>query len=217
MKNTTQFIFMADVIGSEAHPSRALGTHLKATTTTANRKFAEALRSPLTVTLGDEFQGLCTNLRAGIDLILWFEHQLRQKPLEVAKTAHPYALRYVLHAGQVDTPINPERAHGMLGPGLTHARRTLEAHRRGAPRIQVDLPDAQLASRLQNLFGVLTALTDDFKPADFTFIEALFATTDSEKLSRQFDRHRTSIERRRVTLKIDACLTLERLLRDHAD
>lgn len=216
MKNENKHILMADVIGSGEHPASNLATHLKATTIAANRQFSASLSSPLTVTLGDEFQGLCCDLSSGVELILWLEHRLRQKPLQAAGSPQPYALRYVLHVGAVETPINPKNAHGMLGSGLTRARQLLEAHRRGAPRIQIALPDTRLATRLQDLFGVLTNLTDDFKPDDFAFIEALFATSDPEILSRQFDRHRTSVERRRATLKIDACLTLERLLRDHA-
>src|SRR5690606_29233469 len=160
---------------------------LKAAVDAANRAFASTIRSPLTVTLGDEFQGICAHTAAGVDLILWLEHRLRQQPLRVGKTLQPYALRYVLLVGEVEPPINRENAHGMLGSGLTLARRQLEDHRRGAPRIQLELADPALAARLQDLFAVLTTLTDEFKPADCALVEALFASTDSTALGQQFD------------------------------
>ncbi|MCF3649509.1 SatD family protein [Synoicihabitans lomoniglobus] len=212
-----RFILMADVIASGDHASRPLSTHLKAMVKAVNLHLGKKILSPLTVTLGDEFQGICDSAVAGVGAMLWLEHYLRQKPLRESPSSSPYQLRYVLHEGAVETPLNRERAHGMLGPGLTLARRRLEAHRRGAPRIQIALTNETLSRRLQDLFGVLDTLSQDFKVADYALIEGMMKSTDSESLARRFERHRTSIDRRRRTLKIDACLTLERLLLDLAD
>lgn len=209
-------ILMADVIASRTQEGSGLAGHLRALTEVANEQFAGVLESPMTVTLGDEFQGIVTSPAAGVDLLLWLEHRLRMNPLERETERRAYQLRYVLHQGVVESPLNRNRAHGMLGPGLTTARELLNEDRRGLPRFRMALADEAQSRRLGQLFGVLDALTADWRPKDFDLIEALFGEADSVELGRRFNRHRTSIDRRRETLKIDACLTLERLLRDLA-
>lgn len=216
MAQTKQIILMADVISSRTFDGAALSAHLLEATEAANFEFKRELGSPLTVTLGDEFQGVCASVRVGVDLMLWLERHLRKKPHFEKKKLASYQLRYVLHEGVVESPLNPDRAHGMLGPGLTRARELLDEHRRGAPRFRVVLDDADRSRRLTQLFQVLDAIASDYKADDFAFIEALLDESDNERVGEQFDRHRTSVDRRRRTLKIEAYQLLERLLRDLA-
>ena len=207
-------ILMADVISSGEHSGRALSNHLKRLTAAANREFANGILSPLTVTLGDEFQGVLSSPRVGMELVLWIEHRLREKPLVEKQQICPYQLRFALHQGAIDTSLNFERAHAMLGPGLTRARKLLNERLRNTSRLRVELKDEAKSRRLRACFDVLDAIGRDFKPTDYPFIEALLRNHDIKKLERKFQRHRTSIERRRRTYKIDACQTLEALIRD---
>lgn len=209
-------ILMGDVVGSREHEGQALADHLLAITDSANKSFGDALESPLTVTLGDEFQGVVKSPEAGVDIILWLEHRLRKEPLKEGDTVRAYQLRYVLHEGAIDTPVNPDRAHGMMGEGLTTARELLTERHRDLPRFRMALADSRRSRRLGDLFSVLATLAEDWKVEDFELIEAMLAENDSEALGKRFNRHRTSIDRRRQTLKIEAYLTLERLLRDIA-
>lgn len=212
----TQTILMADVIGSREQPGAPLSQHLRALTQGANAAFPEGILSPLTVTLGDEFQGVVSNPAGGIDVILWLEQHLRRNPLCQGSECHPYQLRYVLHEGEIDSPLNPERAHGMLGAGLARAREMLTKRARGSPRMLISLRDEHRARRLSDLLIVLDSIVEDWKAEDFELIEAMRESQDSEAIGKRFDRHRTSIDRRRRTLKIEASLLLERLLRDLA-
>lgn len=207
---------MGDVISSRDHDGATLGRHLKELVDSVNRQFETRLSSPLTVTLGDEFQGVCADVQAGSEIILRMEHQLRAKPLKVDGSLSAYQLRYVLHRGEIESPINPERAHGMLGPGLTEARERLNDHRRGMPRMRISLNDETVSRRLNDLFAVLDAISEDYNPDDFEFITALMEEKDSSLVGERFNRHRTSVDRRRRTLRIDAYLTLERLILDVA-
>ena len=201
-----------DVIGSSAFEGAALSAHLSALVGRANKHFKAELKSPLTVTLGDEFQGICQTLGAGVEVILWLEHALRSDPLRNETGALGYQMRFVLHEGRVESPVNTRNAHGMLGPGLTQARALLSEHRDGAQRIRVALANKTLSAQLEDVFAVLDDLSSDFKAKDFALIEAMFEEVDSSLLGARFGRHRTSIDRRRKTLKVDACERLERVL-----
>ena len=58
--------FLPDLVASTAHPDqRQLHRDFNRAIEAANARYADRLVSPLTITLGDEFQGLATSLRAG--------------------------------------------------------------------------------------------------------------------------------------------------------
>ncbi len=207
-------VLMADVMGSRSQDGEVLATYLVEKVAAANAAFPGRILSPLTVTLGDEFQGVVRDVESGIKLILWLEHQLRAKPLQAGKGVQVVRLRYVLHEGRIETPVNPKRAHGMLGPGLTRARELLTERGRGLRRMRIALADPLMTNRLDELFFVLDTLSEDWNPQDFTLIEAMMEGMDSETLAKRFQRHRTSIDRRRKNLKIEAYQSIERLLLD---
>ena len=208
---------MADVIQRGSHEATQLSRHLKSMISAANRVKPNGIKSPLTVTLGDEFQGVCESLAAGVRTILWLEHRLRSKPLVVNGKPDDYSLRYVLHEGAISTPINPTRAHGMLGPGLTRARQLLSQKERGQPRFQILITDSKRSHRLQKAFNILDEISQNFKVEDFEFIEALLKESDSESIGRRFSRHRTSVERRRRSLQIGVIQNIESLIIDLSD
>lgn len=146
---TPQAILMADVVRSRNIDARPLSRHLKTTTAAANRVSGSGIKSPLTVTLGNEFQGVCRSIADGINIILWREHRLRAKPLMIDGKGKSYGLRYVLYEGVISTPFNRDRAHGMLGPGLTEPRQRLNQKERKQPRIQIELQDTVLSRRFR--------------------------------------------------------------------
>lgn len=212
--NNTATILMADVVKSGTHDAAALGRHLNTTIKAANRSKPNGIMSPLTVTLGDEFQGVCQSVVHGVRTMLWLEHRLRAKPLVVDGQFDAYSLRYVLHQGTISTPINRDRAHGMLGPGLTRARYLLNQKDRSRPRFQIEVNDSTISRRLQIAFNVLDELGRDLKVTDYAFIEALLQESNSEKVAKKFGRHRTSVERRRRNLYIEAIKNTESLIYD---
>ena len=114
---------MADVKASSKEPAEALAAQLRMLTESINSTFAQNILSPLTITLGDEFQGVVTTKKAGLGMLLFAEEWILTQ-------GYPFRLRYVLWNGPIDTAINPQIAHGMLGDGLTQAR----AHLAGLKR-----------------------------------------------------------------------------------
>lgn len=108
---------MGDLVRSEraADPDR-LHAAFNATVSTENARHADALASPLTITLGDEFQGLATTLAAAARIA---------RDLRLSLMDNGIDCRFVIGTAAIKTPINPAKAWNMLGPGLAEAREKL--------------------------------------------------------------------------------------------
>jgi hypothetical protein len=111
-------ILMADIENSGDHAPKTVLAEFKKLVKIFNSKYANKIKSPLTITLGDEFQGITNSIQNGLELIFLIEEFIIKAKLN-------FRLRYVLYYGAIDTKINTQIAHAMLGPGLTSARKTL--------------------------------------------------------------------------------------------
>jgi len=112
MKKKQHIILMADIMQSRKGDQNELMSKFKKLTDEVNADNRSSLLSPITITLGDEFQCIPINVSTATAIIL----QLEEK-LIVARAS--FKLRYVLYEGPIDTPINKDIAYGMLGEGLT--------------------------------------------------------------------------------------------------
>lgn len=116
---TTYAISMGDLVHSSGHDDpNALHRLFNEVVAEANRRYAESIVSPLTITLGDEFQGLSASLVRGFEL----NHFVRLRLL-----GRGVSTRLVLGAGAIDTAVNPDNAWNMMGEGLSRAREKLNA------------------------------------------------------------------------------------------
>lgn len=111
-------IFMADVIDSASKDNVSTANELKQLVEALNSEYAASILSPLTITLGDEFQGVIKDVESAVDLLLFSEQWLLMNKATID-------LRYVVFEGVIETPINTETSYGMLGSGLTEARKLL--------------------------------------------------------------------------------------------
>jgi len=87
-----------------------------------NRTHAAALVSPLTITLGDEFQGLVRSLAQAAAIV---------RDLRLALLAQRVDCRFVIGLVQIKTRLNPDKAWNMMGPGLARARAVLNEKKQG--------------------------------------------------------------------------------------
>ncbi|MCF8242438.1 MAG: SatD family protein [Melioribacteraceae bacterium] len=102
---------IADIVESRNIGDRKkLQTKLKRKLTSINRK-SESILSPLTITLGDEFQGLYKN--ADVIFLNIFE---------ILLAIYPVKVRFSLGVGEISTVINKENAIGMDGEAFYIAR-----------------------------------------------------------------------------------------------
>ena len=86
--------------------------------TKLNKEYKEQIVSPLTITLGDEFQGLLKNSK-NLFLIL---HQIQSSFKDII-------FRFALSVGDISTKINHESAIGMDGAGFHFARDAMEKNK----------------------------------------------------------------------------------------
>lgn len=112
---------MGDLVHSERTDSvarlhRAFNTAVKR----VNSSHAKDIVSPLTITLGDEFQGLTRNLESGVGLVQNLRRGLKDAHIEC---------RFVIGLVKVQTPVNQANAWNMMGPGLARARDKLSDKR----------------------------------------------------------------------------------------
>ncbi len=135
---------MGDLIGSEHAVSvDSLHATFNDAVDAINSEYRTTLTSPLTITLGDEFQGLCASLSDGLSIV----RDLRQR---LSAKATP--CRFVLGVVTLKTAINHDRAWNMMGPGLATARERL-ADKRDPNAYRFSLPDHRLVADLLDALG----------------------------------------------------------------
>jgi len=110
-------VLMGDIVKSRSAGSpRALHRTFNSAIDHFNERYEGRLASPLTITLGDEFQGLLATLSDAFELL----HRLRLYLLD-----RTLDCRFVLGQVRLATPLNAERAWNMMGEGLSEARQML--------------------------------------------------------------------------------------------
>lgn len=205
---TTHTILMADIVHSSNFEGRSdqLMSDFKQLVADANRQFRVHILSPLTITLGDEFQGIPDSLESAIQLIIGLEETRISQGFD-------FQLRYVLQQGDIETPINKKSAHEMLGAGLTAARKNLEKLKnRRAVRQAVYLREPVKGQLLDDLLLIYFSLVDDWRISDYPLITAFLEGLDYPQAARKLKRERTSTLRKYRSLKIVEYEAVKRIL-----
>ncbi|MGR3364940.1 MAG: SatD family protein [Maritimibacter harenae] len=142
--DTTYGVLMGDLVRSERAPEpEALHDAFNRAVAEENRRHADVIVSPLTITLGDEFQGLVATLEDTARLA---------RRLRLGLLAEGIDCRFVIGQAALNTPVNAERAWNMMGPGLARARETLEEKAHGLT-YRFTLFEAPMTERLLNAIG----------------------------------------------------------------
>lgn len=190
-----QHILMGDVVASSRQDPGLLRRQLKTLVAGCNRHLASQITSPYTITLGDEFQGVAATLSGAVAAIIYLEE-------ERLKQRFPFQLHYIAHFGEIATPINPEIAYGMMGPGLTRARSLLSAKQRSRPRFHFDYGEAFFGPTLDDLFSVLNRIVGRWKLRDFPLIYDLITNPSNDEVGQLHDKDRSLIWKRRLALRV---------------
>ena len=196
-------ILMADVVGSSRTDQGQLMKDFMAVVKEINQTDKLAFLSPLTITLGDEFQGILKGLNDAVLVIQHLEETL-------IRTGKSFKLRYVTVEGAIDTPINREIAYGMLGDGLTRARQYIDLLKKSDQRFFFSLKNQAQKKALNNVFIGLQAIIDDWNPErDYYLVTAFLAYRDYKQVAAALKKERSLMWKRNKNLKIDAYLALK--------
>lgn len=107
---------VGDIRGSRELADRgAVQARLQECLAELNDRYADVLVSPLTITLGDEFQALFARAEGIWEIVLTIEARM-----------HPTSIRFGFGVGDILTSINRESAIGMDGPAFYHAREAVQ-------------------------------------------------------------------------------------------
>ena len=130
---------MGDIIGSRRLPDApGMADRFAVAVNQANLAFQSAIDSPLTITLGDEFQGIITGYRAAFEIA---------NRLRLVLLRDGIGCRFCLGAARLTTALNPDRAWGMSGPGLAAVRARLNT-KNDLTAYQFVLPNAAAGTHL---------------------------------------------------------------------
>jgi len=189
-------IFMGDVVNSSDYDGEELSKGLKELVESSNKKFGKAILSPLTITLGDEFQGILNSISTGIDLLFHLEEEL-------LKVEPDFKLHYVLLLGEIETEINPDIAYEMMGKGLTEARKMLSSKKRNRKRFRIKLQNKEQTEQLSRIFEVLDTIILNWKKEDYPLILDMINNDNNSEVGELHDKNRDQIWKRRKTLMIN--------------
>lgn len=168
---------MGDLVRSEsATAPEVLHHHFNRQIETANRENKDCLASPLTITLGDEFQGLVTSLTIAATLVRDLRLNLLRDGIEC---------RFVIGLVEIRTPVNPDKAWNMMGPGLSRARDRLN-EKSGTTHYRFSLPEAPLIETLLDALGAgLTAIESGWTDRQRDDIAAAIHNPSAKDIAKQ--------------------------------
>lgn len=205
-------IIMADIVESSAYDGAALMEVFSAIVDDVNERFGECIRSPLTITLGDEFQGVVTDLDSAIDIIFTMD--------EKCLLAEPgFRLRYVIQCGEIDTEINVANAHGMMGKGLSDAREQLEVMKKEDREVAVRGFHKDFSEEMDLAFQLYRAFYTDWPEKDRSIAHDFIQYRDYKVLAKRYKKDVSTMWRKERTLRMDdfyASRSLIKLLVRHA-
>ncbi len=170
-------IIMADIISSRhIHKNDDFMHQFKALVKLANTEFAHHIISPLTITLGDEFQGIVNSTKTLFDLLFFLEEQ-------IIEAHYPYGLRYSLVFGEIETEINKEIAYEMYGPGLTRAREALTTAKETGDNYFIAINE-HLDDQLRLCMKLYQSIKSEWKLSEFEIVSAFLKHKDYKDLKR---------------------------------
>ncbi len=201
-----QFILMSDIIGSSNHHQELLIERFKQCTSYINKKYIDHLISPLTITLGDEFQGIIANLKSSIDVIIDLEEFIINNNFSLK-------LRYVLIYGEIETNINNHIAFEMLGKGLTKARKLLNNNKSKEERFYIDIDNANCNTIINNSFEIYQNIIDKWKlEKDYQLISSFLKNYDYKIVAEHLNKNRSLIWKREKTLNMSSYFAVKEIL-----
>jgi hypothetical protein len=187
---------MADIIESGKKDSKQLMSSFKQTINSINQS-NDTLVSPLTITLGDEFQGIVETVYDAIKIIFQIEEFILQNQFE-------FKLKYVLNFGKIETDINTNIAYEMLGEGLTIARERLNKLKKDDERFLILLgaEQSQLETIVNKLFVIYQNLVDSWKSKDYRIVSEFIKKVDYKSVAKIVGIDESNAWRRRRSLNI---------------
>jgi hypothetical protein len=208
MKNNQYFILMADIINSRFRDQTDLAAAFRKLTARVNKNHREKMLSPVTVTLGDEFQCVISDLSNTVELVFSIEDEIFDQSADVK-------LRYVISEGTISSGINTEIGWGMMGEGLTHTRDVLNSMKKSKMRFFID-DRIRNSGIINSAFFLYESIIDDWDiQRDYPVIAAYNKSGDHDykKVAGILRKNPDQIWKREKSLKIQEYYAAKEIIR----
>lgn len=152
LPSSTFVALMGDLVDSEGARSRTVLHAAFNDAVNQENEAPTAIASPLTITLGDEFQGLVRSFSAALKIA----HRMRLRLL-----TQDVECRFVMGLVALASPLNTDTAWNMLGSGLADTRDRLnDKALTTAYRFYLPAPNDGIVARLMEGVGRALTLTE---------------------------------------------------------
>lgn len=199
-------ILMGDIIKSSEQDQALLMNDFQEVIQSINVKYCDKLLSPLTITLGDEFQGIIKNSVSAITLIIDLEEL-------ILKSNKSLKIRYVCHEGAIETPINSAIAYGMLGSGLTYARKEIEQLKKEKKRFKISLKDNHLSQIYNHAFTIFDSILLHWKADDIPIVILFIEGLDYKAVANKLNKNRSLLWKREKNLRLEEYFSIKSILK----
>jgi len=201
-----QYILMADVVASGKKDQKQLMKDFKKLITEINESYANDILSPLTITLGDEFQCVLKDLAVSIQIILHLEEAIIHQKMN-------FQLRYILNQGNIETPINKAIAYEMLGAGLTEARQKLTDAKQHKQRFLITIDNKFQQEILTDAFKIAENIIDKWDlEKDYEVVSNFIKFKDYKIVSEAVNKTRSQLWKREKTLNIESYNSVKNII-----
>jgi SatD family (SatD) len=206
IKKNNKIVLMADIQDSSSKNSIIIMNFFRQIVDEINAVFKKSIDSPLTITLGDEFQGVIKNVPNAISIIYYIEELIVKNNID-------FKLRYVINEGKIDTKINPIRSYEMLGQGLTDARNQLNELKKTKSRFFISLTNEPKNIILNESFVVFQNIIDDWNiKKDQEILAHFIDLEDYKKVALAVNKDKSQIWKRNKNLNIDSYFAIKRVI-----
>ncbi|HBG71047.1 MAG: hypothetical protein A2W93_02915 [Bacteroidetes bacterium GWF2_43_63] len=201
-----QFILMGDVVSSETYNQKLLQKKFATIITQLNKLHQAKILSPLTITLGDEFQGVVKDSKSGVDIILDAQRICIHEGID-------FQIRFVLNYGIIETPINHKVAYGMLGRGLSDTRKKIDVLKKKQVRFMISTGNSKTDTAFSDAFVLYQTIIDQWDSATDLLLASEFIKHKDYKIVAKKLNHTSSMTwKREKSLLIKEFFAIEKLI-----
>jgi hypothetical protein len=199
------WILMGDIVGSSNADQIILQQNFAKLVKKVNEDYSSSFESPLTITLGDEFQGIVRSAKEAAEVVIALEEYRWDLEVEIL-------IRYSLGLGEISTPINPKIAYGMLGPGLSEVREALTEMKEEEDRMMIS-GELDTKTQMKLAMNIFLEKQEEWKWKDREIISGYFHYRDYKKVAEVIGKDVSLIWRRFKSLGFESYLKRKKLVR----
>lgn len=202
-----RYIFMADIIKSREKDDLAMMWQFKELVHDINKIFSKSIVSPITITLGDEFQGIIESFESLIKVIFFIEE-------ECIKKGYIFKLRYAISESDVEH-INYYSSYEMISTSLISTREMLSLSKKKWLRFNFNLKNISSLKekKLNLLFSCYQSKIDSFPIKDHMIIEQyLSKNMRYSEIASKLNMYDSTVWKKMKRLDIDTYINLKTLI-----